>query len=290
MLDGGNKPYKLPGEIHENIFNDLLEEMFRYSAAQEKPRIVILGGQPGSGKSCLIELARKDIFDNQPVAVINGDDYRAYHPNAKEIYKEHDKAFAEMTDPDVRIWTARLLDAAINGKRNIIFEATMRNKEPLMSTIKYLKDEGYRIDVMVMAVNDRLSRAGILKRYEDKKSTGEIARWTPFDAHDEAYGNMPDTVEAIEERSPIDSIRVYNRASELLYGSEREDGVFKRDMPWLNAKAAILEERDRSLSASEEKHLQASIKDIQKMMENRGAGKDFKEIITELSAYRGFER
>lgn len=117
-----------------------------------------------------------EIFNNEPVATINGDDYRISHPKADEIYRKHDKAFAEMTDPDVRVWTSRLLEAAIEGRRNIIFEATMRNKEPLMSTMKDLKAEGYRIDIMVMAVNDQTSRIGIVKRYEDKKATGEIAR------------------------------------------------------------------------------------------------------------------
>ncbi|MDR3076434.1 MAG: zeta toxin family protein [Synergistaceae bacterium] len=54
--------------------------MLQNSAPQEKPRIVILGGQPGSGKSLLTETARKEIFSSQPVAVINGDDYRVSHP------------------------------------------------------------------------------------------------------------------------------------------------------------------------------------------------------------------
>lgn len=39
-----------------------------------------------------------------------------------------DKRFAERTDPDVRDWTKRLFDAAIENKHDIIFEGTMRNK------------------------------------------------------------------------------------------------------------------------------------------------------------------
>jgi hypothetical protein len=45
-----------------------------------------------------------------------------------------------------------------------------------------------------MAVNEQLSRAGILKRNEDKKATGEIARWTPIEIHDSAYRDIPATI------------------------------------------------------------------------------------------------
>jgi predicted ABC-type ATPase len=282
--------YKLSDKQHEEIFLEILKGMLSATELQKNPRIVILGGQPGSGKSKLTDIAREFFFNDQPVAVINGDDYRVLHPKAQEIFNLYDKRFAEMTDPDVRAWTPRLLGAAIQGKRDIIFEATMRNREPLMSTINYLKENGYTIDVMVMAVHERVSRAGIVKRYENQKAKGGIARWTPFEAHDEAYGNMPETAEAIENQSPIDSIRVYNRAGEVLYSNERESGVLKPTLPWLNAKAAILRERDRPLSMSEERLLKENIKDIQKMMESRGAGKDFKEISAKLFAHRGAER
>jgi predicted ABC-type ATPase len=285
-----DEAYRLSKIDHEIIFNSLLKDLLGKTSSQELPRIVILGGQPGSGKSKLTDIAKEMIFDNQPVAVINGDDYRMAHPKAEEIFKKHDKAFAEMTDPDVRGWTPRLLGAAIQGTRNIIFEATMRNREPLMSTINHLKENGYIIDVMVMAVHERMSRAGIVKRYENQKAKGGIARWTSFEAHDEAYRNMPETVEAIEKQSPIDSIRVYNRAGDALYSNERKAGVFKSSLPWQNAKAAILKERDRPLSMSEERLLQENVKDIQRMMEKRGAGKDFKEITSKLSVSRDIER
>jgi hypothetical protein len=83
----------------------------------------------------------------------------------------------------------------------------MRNREPLMSTIDHLREKGYMIDIMVMAVHESVSRAGIVKRYENQRARGGIARWTAFEAHDEAYRNMPETVGVIESQSPVDSVR-----------------------------------------------------------------------------------
>ncbi|MDR3279425.1 MAG: zeta toxin family protein [Synergistaceae bacterium] len=270
--------YKLPKEDHEYIFRGLLDDMLADTVPQEQPRIVILGGQPGSGKSRLTEIARENVFDNQPVAVINGDDYRAYHPQAENIYRQHDKGFAEMTDPDVRKWTPRLLGAAVKEKRNIIFEATMRNKEPLMSTIEYLKEQGYQIGVMVMAVHEQVSSVRIVNRYEDQKAKGGIARWTPMENHDEAFGNMPQTAEAIERNSPIDSISVYNRAGEEIYRNESAENTFRRPSPGMGAGKAVKEERKRPLSLDERKTIQSKIEDIREKMSNRGANAEFETL------------
>jgi hypothetical protein len=123
--------YKLSKKEHDRIFQRLNRKILTQNKPQEHPTIIILGGQPGSGKSRLTETAKKSVFGDKRVAAINGDDYRSYHPQAREIYERHDKNFAELTDPDVRVWTSSLLEAAVNDRRDIIFEAAMRNKEPL---------------------------------------------------------------------------------------------------------------------------------------------------------------
>jgi predicted ABC-type ATPase len=277
-----NTEYKLSAETHEKIFQQLLSEMLAESDARKCPGIVVLGGQPGSGKSHLMRIAREKFFDNRPVTTINGDDYRAAHPKAREIYEQYDKTYVEITDFDVRKWTSMLLEAAVERKRDIVFETTMRYKEPLMSTIRRLKEKGYKIGIYVMAVNERISRIGSVQRYENQKAKGGIARWTPLDVHDEAYRKMPETVSAIENESPIDSLKIYNRAGELLYFNEREDGIFIRPVSNMNAKSAVIKERDRRLTLREQRFLRQAIKDIQKQMSDRGAAQDFNEIYSSL--------
>lgn len=49
----------------------------------QNPKAIILGGQPGAGKSLLHRIYKKKF--NQNIAIINGDDYRKYHPNIKEL-------------------------------------------------------------------------------------------------------------------------------------------------------------------------------------------------------------
>lgn len=256
--------YKLSENDHESVYTRLEAEMLIESQPSNTPIVVIIGGQPGCGKSMLIDMAKQVIT---APAIINGDDYRMAHPQAAQIFADDDKLFAERTDPDVRDWTKRLFDKAIETRRNIIFEGTMRNAGPIMGTIENLKKQGYRVEVMVMAVNGQLSKLSTVERYETQKAKRGYARWTLPESHDEAYKNMPETVAAIEKNSPIDSIKVYNRPGELLYHNERINGRFEAS-PGNDAKAAVEKERSRTFTPEEKvKYAQAS-DEILKNMES----------------------
>lgn len=58
--------------------NEILNNNAR-ATPQQNPKGFVLGGQPGAGKSILIEKIKKELNSN--VIVINGDDYRKYHPD-----------------------------------------------------------------------------------------------------------------------------------------------------------------------------------------------------------------
>ncbi|MDL2264426.1 zeta toxin family protein, partial [Synergistaceae bacterium OttesenSCG-928-I11] len=66
--------FKLPPPEHEAIYKELEEALLRNSTESPNPRIAILGGQPGSGKTRLAEIARGAfLMDNDRIACINGD-------------------------------------------------------------------------------------------------------------------------------------------------------------------------------------------------------------------------
>ena len=53
---------------------------------QQHPIGFVLGGQPGAGKSSLIELAKRETKDN--IMIINGDDFRFLHPDFNYKYQK----------------------------------------------------------------------------------------------------------------------------------------------------------------------------------------------------------
>lgn len=117
-----------------------------------------------------------------------------------------------------------------------------------MKTIQNLKDAGYKVHIMVRAVNGEVSRAGTVLRYEVQKAEKGYGRWVAPESHDEAYQNMPDTVRAIENESPIESVSVYNGEYQEIYRNESKEGVLTRPARLADVAAAISEERERPLA------------------------------------------
>jgi hypothetical protein len=251
-MNMNNDNFKLPSNIHENTYNDIkIATLDNKAHKLDHPTIVVLGGQPGAGKSALIDAARAEQPVDRAPVVINGDDFRRYHPKHSEIFKNHPRDGATLTDPDTREWTRRVLEEAKDGRYNIIFESTMRQASPLDQTMQRFRDDGYKVEVKVMAAHEDLSTLGIRGRYESQIEKQGFGRWTQASSHDETYRSMPETLDKIEREKLSDRIQVYNRAGEVIYENRLTDGKWEREP---GAKTAVLAERERPLSLPEVQH------------------------------------
>lgn len=181
-----DESFKLSEADHDRYYRDIEADLLAPRRPVSHPRVVITGGQPGSGKSKLLEQSRKDFPDGN-VVVINGDDLRAYHPKAEEIFNLDYKRFAERTDPDGREWTRKLFDRAIETWRNIVFESTMREAGPIAKTMERLRTEGYHLTAKVVATHERMSTTGIFRRYEEQKAEKGYGCWSELTSHDAGY-------------------------------------------------------------------------------------------------------
>lgn len=276
--------FKLSQEDHERISGEIERDSFAGVTPVEHPRIICTGGQPGSGKSKLIEMSQ-DEFPDGNVVVINGDELRHYHPKADKILKQDDKKFAEHTDPDSRGWTKELFDKAIELKLNIIFETTMRESGPLSKTLAALKEAGYQIEAKIVACHERMSTTGIFMRYETQKAEKGSGRFTEMESHDAGYEGMPKTLEHIESNKLADKIEVYDRSSNRLYVNELQNGEWK-EKP--KAVEIVVAERSRQPTSSEKQQFQSDWQRINKYMEKRLASvREFKLVRT---IYEKFNR
>ena len=265
-----DESFKLDKRKHDRHYAQIEKQAFKNTRPVEKPRIIILGGQPGSGKSKVLTDAVKDFPDGN-VVVINGDDLRRYHPRRKEIWQLDDKRFAERTDPDTRVWTKRLFEKAIETRRNIIFESTMREAGPISETMQRLKDQGYHVTARVVATHERMSKTGIYCRYEDQKARKGYGRFTPPESHDAGYVGMPKTVEHIEANMLAHTVEVYNRSGgPPLYQNHLVNNRWQKQP---GAAQAIQTERQRPPSLTEIEQFEADWQRIHKLMKDRNAPK-----------------
>ena len=205
-MDKDLDKFKLNKETHDIIYKMLENEIFSGKKKSNIPKAVVLGGQPGAGKSILIDIAKKEFLDNN-VVIINGDELRRVHPDSKKILKEHEKEYAFYTDADVRVWTSDLFKKAIKDKYNIIFEGTLRE----------LKDNGFFVEIKVLSVNGIDSIISTMERYENQKKFEGHGRVTPSESHKNAYYGMLDTLETIEKQKCFDTLEVLTRDCDIIY-------------------------------------------------------------------------
>ena len=79
-------------EAFEKIWDDLMDE---HQITESPPKGFVLGGQPGAGKSNLIKMINAQLNGN--VLVVNGDEFRRYHPNFDEMQAQYGKDSAKHT-------------------------------------------------------------------------------------------------------------------------------------------------------------------------------------------------
>lgn len=272
--------FKLTESEHEEVYQAIEQDAFLDTTPSSAPQAIILGGQPGAGKSGLLERSYRS-FEGLNAVKINGDDFRQWHLHRDAILEEDESAFAALTDPDVRPWTKRLFDTTIETKRNVIFEGTMRVKTDISNTMDRLQQEGYSVKAQVIAAHERQSVVGIHLRYEWQKKTKGHGRMAPLEVHDQAYTGVLDTIDHIERNKLASKIELYNRNGECVYENSVKDGEWDK-LP--RVREALEAERNRPPSLDECHDHLADWKEVIGYMQDRDAAPE------DLQAVRGIAK
>lgn len=275
--------FQLSPRKHATLYEKIERHHFKDTAPAEQPQAIILGGQPGAGKSGLLE-ASKQGFADRNVVTINGDELRYYHPQYLAIQKADERRFAELTDPHARPWTKQLFDRTIETRRNVVFEGTMREAGPITETMRRLKAAGYYVVARVIAANERDSMAGIHRRYEEQKAAKGFGRWSNVQAHNDAYKGMPTTLEYIEHHKLADRVQVYDRKGNVLYDNELQGNEWKQQPA---ARTTVEAERNRPPTPEERRQHESEWTTILAMMVARRADEREIERVQEVARQYG---
>lgn len=176
-----------------------MKDFIRDECKSEKPVFILAGGQPGSGKTALIDTIKKQ-NPNLSFAVIDLDNYRKYHPDFEEIKKTHKKDGVLLTNSFAFSIENAMLSYAIKNKLNVINVSTLRNTEMIEeSIIQNIKPSGFEVEAYLMAVPPEESYCSTLKRYkEQEKDQNCITRFTGKEFHDISYQKLDVTIKKLE--------------------------------------------------------------------------------------------
>ena len=257
----------------EVVFQKILK-MYKSSYLPSKnPKVFLLGGQPGAGKSGLENMINiKDEYIS-----ISGDDYREYHPRFKEINVEHGREASKYTQQWAAEITEKLIRELRKEKYNLIIEGTLRTAELPLKEARAFKKAGYEVELNVVVVKPEKSRLGTLERYETMLKQDKTPRMTPKEHHDLVVNNIGNNLEIIYNSKAFDNIKLFDRGNNLLYNY--------KENPDINPKDILNKEFNREWKKEEIEEFKEKWGNLIDTMRNREASR---EEIVQLKFERNF--
>lgn len=200
--------YTVSDDKIKEITNLIFKRITHGKHSQENPIMIIAGGQPGAGKTGLID---KTFAELENSVVLDVDDFRYFHPDIKEILKKYPNDLATFTIKFVNAIFKNILEMLIAGKYNMIAQKTLRDDEIIYDTLEPLAKAGYTNIVRVLAVSELESKLSTLERSLSVKRTVGYCRWTPINNQNYAYNGLPTTTKHIFESDYCDVVQVFKR-------------------------------------------------------------------------------
>lgn len=208
------KKYSLSQSKVEEITKTILKILTFNKTPNENPLAIIVGGQPGSGKTALISYTKQlSAFRN--FITIDNDFFRSFHPQADEIRQHHPSLFTQATDQLGMGITEYVINYCLENKFDIILHQTLKNNRIGDDAICSLKENGYTVGVRVFAVPFYESSMSQIERYLGQAEKLGYCRFATQEGHLKAYLGLPNTVDYLERNGFYDFIQVFKRSEDI---------------------------------------------------------------------------
>lgn len=207
----GIKKYELPDEVFEKHTDRIFNFLAMNVQKPEKPKLVMVGGQAGSGKTGLV--AKKNSELEGGAIIIDQDEIRASFP--EDLYKQIVRDYDDREEylilkPFVLKMRQALVDRARNKGYNVIMESALQVVETFIPQIQSFKDAGYETELSVISVPEVDCHLSTLNRYSYYLSRDGICRRNTK-SDPEMFIKLRDSLEKYGNMDLFDDIRVYIR-------------------------------------------------------------------------------
>lgn len=196
------------------IYEEIKEKVTDRKTVVDTPTAIVLGGQPGAGKSSIYETARGRF--NHNIVELDIDKFREYHPDSEELGKDP-MTYGEKTHPFVSAVVDCLVEELGKENYNMIIESPMKNSRTAFWVHDTLTPLGYTVEAHIMATPKEVSWQGTIDRYNWQLENGEIPRYVPKEFHDMCAENIASALSEVYESGRMTSIYIFNRQGEILY-------------------------------------------------------------------------
>ena len=201
--------YSLNDEEFESYYNNTYKVLIAGKRPSKDKTLIIVGGQPGAGKTRLIPVAKMELKNN--VVVIDFDELKAFHPNYLEVCAKYNEDAHRILHSDVNKVKNKILDRLIADNYNVIYEGALRDTEGFIDFATRFKENGYTVKLDILAVPKLESYCSEILRYALSLVQQLTPRWVEKSAHDAAYEGVTRTVNEFINQGITNNVDVYVR-------------------------------------------------------------------------------
>lgn len=201
----------------EKATNKAWEDMSEICYRSSEPKLYILGGQAGAGKSTTSTEIYKKLNGN--CISINLDDYRELHPNAKEIYKKSipdSDEYSLYTNDFMKKIGDKILNKALENGYNVILEKTLKSDSISKDLDKFIK-KGYELNLYIVTCKKENSITSAEQRYINAKAkfqrnnTNPPPRKISLEFQEKCFAGLGKTAESLTQKYKFNEIKVIFR-------------------------------------------------------------------------------
>lgn len=210
------------GALSEDAHNRILREEiltdpnFRAATSQDRPKLIVLGGQPGAGKGRLVDRALAEMDSN--AVTVDPDKLRDRHPLIDQFQSNSPYEWSSLTQKDAGAWADELRVVSLAEKKNVIYDTTLSSGEWTLTVIDQAKAQGYDVEIRIVASPKLESELGVDKRFTGRLDSEGQGRYVPEGARDAIYDRVPTSLDTVHANSDV-PIRIFNREGAELYDS-----------------------------------------------------------------------
>ena len=258
--------YQLSSKENEEIFRaTLIGVHFAGKSASATPKIIIVTGQPGAGKSTAITQLEKQGFQG---VVLEKDALNAYHPLRESLMRKRLYFTNLYTDIDAKIWLDKLVDHAISHRFNILLHQSAVLPQDGIAWLERVQRSGYEIEIIAIATAFDVSEQSVVARYEAQKWEHGVGKMSCAEGHERFFDALPSKLDAIEAAKAATRVTIIRRNGDVLYENYRDQSGWVR---LASAGSVIEAERKRPMSDCERAEQCARVTGIVDLMTQNGS-------------------
>ncbi|MGW3563505.1 zeta toxin family protein [Streptomyces sp. NPDC000941] len=234
-------------ERHDVLHQVILPTWTKSAVRQDRPTVVVVGGQPGAGKTAVADIVQAALNRRGGAVRIGSDLYKAAHRRYAELLAADVRTAGVKVRPDTRGWQAAVEEYVRARRLDAVVESALADPDEFRASSAAYRRSGTRLEVVALATAEALSQLGVLDRFLSEAIDGG-GRYVSWENHDACAKGMLRTLAVIEAEQLADRITVVRRDGTVLYDNELVDGAWRRRTA---ADRAVTYERSRPWTARE---------------------------------------